>query len=372
MKRGCLIVVIAVPLLILGALAYAYSAARSTYGLSPASPISSETVATPETRTRIVLSREKLVPFLKSFLPGGAVELPWYASFMVKDPIEEILPYEVALLGGADYKDNRYQVTAFVNERVLGPTIVTVAREAFKNYEEQMRAAGNTPASQIFRGIKWQDGFIDNSERGKLTVSAGLPLPAGMQNRVLQSWQVDKAPSKNVTEGGHLLEGVLDNTGGELMTVIGALGKLQGMSLDQVFDPKAPQILQAVKAIDTVRLYGDLTGDDELTVILRIALNTDDFMTRTPFLMLSQTLIDGSSALEMLLSGGQRAVTPENAQFKGLKLMAQPLGITVDYLDGQKPVFDGNTLIASYVVTGFRPLIQGKVDEALQQLAAIR
>ncbi len=338
------------------------------YGLSPADPISSETLATAETRTRILVSREKLVPFLRSFLPEGALELPWYASFLVKDPIGEILPYEVALLGGADYKDNKYRLTAFVNERVLGPAVVPFARQAFAGLEERMKLAANTPEGQIFRSIEWQEGYIDNSERGKLVMTAGLPLPAGMQSRVLQSWEMDKEPARNVLEGGHLFEGVIDNTGGDLMTLVGTIGKLNGQSLDQVF--AVPQVTQAVKAIDTVRLHGDLTGDDELTVVLSFALNTDDFMTRTPFLMLSQTLIDGSAAIETLMSGGQRAVMPDQAQFKGLKLMAQPYGITVDYLDGQRPVFDGNTLVATYVVTGFRPLIQARLDAALKQIAA--
>lgn len=371
-KRGCLVVIVAVPLLVLGAAAYGYYALKQAYGLSPASPISSETLVTPETRTRIVVSREKLVPFLKGFVPGGALPLPWYASFLVKDPIEEFLPYEVALLGGADYKDNQYRVTAFVNERVMGPLVTTMARGFFAAQEERMRAAGNTPEAQIFRSIKWQDGFVDNSERGKLTMSAGLPLPAGMESRVLKSWKMNKAASTEVPEGGHLLEGVLDNTGGELMTLIGTVGKLQGMSLDQVFDPNAPQVMQIVKAIDAIRLTGDLTGDDELTLTLSFNLNTDDYMTRAPFLVLSQTLIDGSAALEMIMSGGQRNVTADTAQFKGLKRLAQPYGITVDYLNGDKPVFDGNTLIASYVVSGFRPLIQTKVDEAVKQLAALQ
>ena len=370
MKRGCLIVLVAVPLLLLAGLAYGYVKMRAAYGLAAAGPISAETVATEQTRLRLAVAREKLVPFLKSFLPGGSLAMPWYASFMVSDPLEEFLPYEAALLGGADYKDNRYRATLFVNERVLGPVAVDLVRDAMTRYADAMKAAGNAPEAMVFRSVDWQEGFIDNAERGKLVMSAGMPLPAGMQNRVLQSWEIDKGPAKNILEGGHLIEGVLDNTSGDLMALIGTLGKIQGQSLDQVF--AVPQITQAVKAVDTIRLHGNLTGDDELTVIMRIALNTDDFMTRTPFLMMSQTLIDGSGALETLLSGGQQMVTPDQAQFKGLKLMAQPLGITVDYLNGEKPVFDGNDLVASYLVTGFRPLIQQRVDDILRQLAALQ
>lgn len=370
MKRGCLIVIVAVPLLIAAAAAYAYTKARSAYGLSPAEPIASETLATPETRLRISIQRDKLVPFLKGFLPEGKAPLPWYASYVITDPIEEVLPYEIALLGGSDYKDNRYRATLYINERILGPAIVPFVRQALQQQADNMKLAANTPEAEIFRSIDFQEGFVDNPERGKLVMNLGLPLPAGMQSRVLQSWEIDKAPARNVLEGGHLIEGVLDNTGGDLMSLIGTGGKLQGFSLDQVFSSR--ELEMGVKAIDTVRLTGNLTGDDELTVVLRIALNTDDFMVRTPFLMLSQTLIDGSATLETLMSGGQRTVTPDQAAFQGLKRMAQDYGLTVDYLNGEKPVFDGNTLIASYTVSGFRGVIQQQIDQALQQLAALQ
>jgi hypothetical protein len=380
-KRGCLIVLIAVPTLIIIAGAYAYHRVSQSVGLSAAEPISHETLATPETRVRVVFKRDNVIPFLKGFLPDGKVAVPWYASFFVTDPIEELIPYEAAILGGANYKDNVYGLTLFVNERVGGPGIAPLVRTAIEQQAQNFNANPQSPESQLFKLIKWQDGYISNDRRGELTMRAGLPLPAGMQNRVLRTWKIDKQPSQELIDGSSLLELAVDNKGGDLMTLIGTLGKLQGQTLDQVLmvglsGSGAPSIVeQALKSIDDIRITANLTGDDELTIIASIALNTEDFMVRAPFQAITNAVIDGSSMLETLASMGQRTVTPDQAAFKGLKHVLEPYGMDADFRNGEKPVFsadDPNTLIASYVITGFRPLIQTQLDAALQQLAALQ
>lgn len=378
MKRGCLIVLVAVPLIIAAAAFIAYRQANTRLGLSAAPPISHETVVTPLTRVRVVAEREKLVPFLKSFLPKEGLKVPWYASFMTKDPIEEVLPYEVALLGGADYKANVYNLTLFVNERILGPAAVTFAREQLAQMQASLHGA-NTPEAQVFNSIKWDEGFLTDEPRGAIVFRAGLPLPAGMQARVLRFWPVDKAPSKLTVAGDHLLEFVIDNGNGDLMTLIGAGAKANGVSLDQVFSAKEAE--QAVLAINNIRITGNLTGDDEFTVTSTINLNEGaDFRLRMAFQAVANAVIEGSSMLETLagLAAGSMQpqvaapVTPENAKFKGLRMMLQPYGIHADFKNGEKTVSDGNNLIVTYVFTGFRPLMQQQVDQALQSLAGMQ
>lgn len=361
MKRGCLIVLIAVPLLILAAAAYAYYSVKSSYGLSPAEPVSHETLASGETRLRVVLSRDKLVPYLQGLLPAGGVQAPWYVSTLLGDPtkvLEEVLPYEIALLGNADYKGNVFDFTLFVNERIAGPAIATVVRQQLDQMQKAARANTADPAGEVFRTLKFQEGFIDNEQRGVLKSTVGLPMPAGMQNRVLRSWQVDKSPTTQTIAGGNLLEVVIDNKTGELMTLAGVIGKANNQTLDQVFS--VPDVELAIRSIDVVRATLNLTGDDELTAVFRVALNTDDFMARMKILAAFTVGFEG------LASFGQ----PD--AFAGVKGELAKLGLTADYANGQKPVYDGNTLVASFVVTGFRPLLQQQVDAVLAQLASMQ
>lgn len=360
MKRGCLIVLIAVPLILLAALAYAYYNARSTYGLAPAERISHETIVTPETRLRVVLNRDKLLPYLKGLVPPTGVPMPWYVQKFVGDPgqaLDEFMPYEVALLGSADYKENHYLATFFVNERLLGPAITTLVRAQLAAQEKAVRADAKSPASQVFRSLKFQEDYVDNSQRGILRSTIGLPMPAGMQNRVLRTWPVDKSPSAEKIEGGNLLELVIDNKTGELMTIMGTVGKANNQTLDQVF--AIPDVEAAIRAIDVFRAAGNFTGEDELTVVFKVSMNTDDFMTRIKILAAFTMGFEGTAGLNQ-------------PSFAGAKGELAKLGLKADYLDGQKPVFDGNTLIASFVVSGFRPMLQQQVDTLIAQLGAIQ
>jgi len=359
-KRGCLIVLIAVPVIVISALAYAYYNARSTYGLAPAEPVSHDTIATPETRMRLVISRDKLLPYLIGLLPPTGIPMPWYVEQLVGGPaqaLEEFLPYEVALLGSADYKDNRYNTTLFVNERVLGPLFTQLVQAQMAEQEKRSHSEASTPSAQFFRSLKFQEGYIDNSTRGVVRTSVGLPLPAGMQNRVLRSWPVDKSASTEKIEGGNLVELLVDNKTGELMTILGTVGKANNQTLDQVF--AIPDIEPAIRAIDVFRAAGNLTGDDELTVVFKVSMNTDDFMTRMKILAAFTVGFEGTVAM------GQPG-------FIGAKGELAKRGLIADYLDGQKPTFDGNMLVASFVVTGFRPVLQQQVDALAAQLATLQ
>jgi hypothetical protein len=369
-KRGCLIALIALPVIVIAIAGTVYYRASQSLGLSPAERIDAETLATPETRVRAVVDLEKVIPFVKGLLPATGLPLPWYASSFIGDPIADLVPYQIALQGGAGYKENAYHWTFFVNEKVLGPAVVTFARTRFDEFKQQFAANKGAPEAQLFNTIQWQDGFIQNEPRGSLVVRAALPLPAGMQNRVLNSWNVDKGASKQVIAGDNLVEVAIDNASGDLYTLIATLGKANGQSLDQVY--AMPQVEQLIKAIDNVRATANLTGDDQIDIVVKTRLNTADFMVRTPFLIMATTLIDGSSALESLMSMGQKQVTPEQAQFQGLKRMFEQWGMKADYKNGEKPVFDGDTLIATYEISGFRPLLQQQVDTMVQQLASLQ
>jgi len=327
MKKGCIGVLIGLPLLILGGGGGALYWSESQYGWSVAEPVGHETRTVEDTRYIAVLKPAKLVSFLNDLVPKERLDLPAWLPWGPEEVLAEVLPREVAVIGGADYAAGEIALEVFINERRGGPFV-----DQRLNLAEAM---ANQPV------IDWEQPLLRLERRGVLTARGVIPMSGRVEELVLEHWVPKEGPSASAIEGGHLLEVVVDNRDGDGMAVLAAVLQAYNVPLDQVFaDPTLQKILTGVAE---VRLTANITGPDEITAHLRAPLVDDaDFLTRTSILFL---------------------VNEQGFQFMQ-QLFRQNLGLELNYLRGKKAELKDNTLVGHYTITGFRARIQAQIDRA--------
>ncbi len=283
MKKGCLIVLLILGVLVAGGLGFAgvqYRNLNRDYGLSMAEPVSHETLVAPDTRLRALLQPDKLIGTLMDYVPQGSLEskLPSWIPMNLEESLPKVLPREVALLANPNYAAGDIDMTLFVNERRGGPAVMNWLNE-------------NNPLADIPM-VKWDPALVQMPERGTLTLDAALNMPAGIEENVLEHWSHDPPAAPLSISGEHALEVVLDNRNGASMVLAATISELNGQSWEQLRNKQEfGLVLGFLKAIQWIRLGADVTARDEITIKMHIdSKNNLEFIHAMAFPELQNTL----------------------------------------------------------------------------------
>ena len=164
----------------------------------------------------------------------------------------------MALLGGSDYANNAFGLTIFINEQRGGPAL-----------SEILNSSGQFP--KTFPAVTWANPVFQLQERGVLTGSGYLPLPAGLEDTILETWSLDSPGETLELYGNHLAEGVIDNRNGDIITLIGGLAPIWGTTLSQLRgDANGKIVLEMVEQIYDIRVAIDFKNPDTLLAQIRI------------------------------------------------------------------------------------------------------
>lgn len=233
---------------------------NQTYGWLPSSPVTHDTLATPDTRVRVAVDTLRLGKTLEVYLPPN-LPVPGWLPWGLSDLLPKVLPREVALLGGSDFREGAFNLTLFLNEQRGGPYM-----PEFLNTQTNFKAS--TPA------IVWDDPGFSLSERGKLTAQGHLVLPDGLESTILESWPLDTPGDPLVLLGGHLAEGVIDNRNGDIVTLIAACAPIWGSSLEILeANPQFAAALDLLKQVYDIRVAIDFKNPD--TVLIQLLIHAD-------------------------------------------------------------------------------------------------
>ncbi len=230
---------------------------NESYGLMTAKVVRHNAQVSQTTRLRISVDTlrlgEDLLPYLPENLP-----LPGWLPWDLPALLPKILPREVAILGGSDYAANAYNLTVFINEQKGGPMLP-------KLLNDQVQLPNRFPA------VAWDDEGFQLKERGILTVEGQLPLPLGLEDRILETWSLDPPTEALQLYGKHMAEGVIDNRNGDILTLIGGLAPIWGTTLDQINkESNSAVMLGMLDHIHDIRIAVDLKNTDTLLLQIRI------------------------------------------------------------------------------------------------------
>ena len=330
MKKGCLAVLAVLAVIVLGGgvfAAYEYNHYKGQFGLDEAPAISYAQYASPETRVRAVLNPEKLTGFIQDHIPPEvAGMLPSWSPVGADSIVAFFMPREVALTAGSDYRGGKVGLELFVNERRGGPVIVEQLA--------QQNPLANIPA------IQWDPNFVTLAERGALTLKGAVPIPEGLEDRILQTWDHDPGGAPIEPASGHLLALCVDNRNGEILTLAGSIIQALGENWEKIFQEQAAQVaLTVIETISYINGEADLKGNDELGATLRIFTKDDQ------------------EGLASMLT------------YMGLPTLQQKAGELGLTLDGNF-VWDKaqSAIVGTFTLTGFEPIINAKIREAAARI----
>ena len=245
--------------LLLAGLAVAVAAyhLNSTYGWMAAPAVDRESMATPETRLRLVVDTARMARELTPYLPEQ-LPVPSWIPFDVPGMLPRVVPREVAILGGADFRTNTYRFVLFVNEQRGGPALPT-----YLNTQSGFRRS--------FPDVTWDEPGFELVQRGLLRASGHVDLPFGLEGAVREKWPPDAPGDVLKLHGGHLAEGVVDNRNGEVMVLIAALAPMWRTSLEQLQKNSQFQAVEAMLVhILDIRAAVDFKDADSLIIQIRI------------------------------------------------------------------------------------------------------
>lgn len=304
-----------------GFIGYRYA---QEFGITEAPLVAHDTLASVDTRVRMRIEPDRLHAFISSLIPDE-LPIPAWVPFDPKARLGDLLPREIALLAGSNYATGQMDLTVFVNERRGGPFIAQLT--------EQSAALAGMPF------IRWTSPGLTMPRRGVLSATGSIPLPNGLESRILEHWTHQPAADPILIEGGHQFELTVDNRNGELLTFMATLMELNGVDWRMVFaDPQFKIAMDVIVGVLSGRATADLVDDD--TVLLNIAVRT------TP---------ETGGALPFVTGA---FIQPQIEQFLitnlGLKLTGSPR-------------FDAASqrVLGEYRITGFKQLIDSQLRPAL-------
>lgn len=259
MKKGCIIaLLVALTLLVLAGLALfiALRIANERVGLTLAPQVSHETLASPETRIRLLVKPGALAPFIAQALPPD-MQIPlsaWVDPAMV---LAHLLPREVAVMAETDVPARKIGVTLFVNEKRGGPAIARTARE-----------------SGVFGGVsafRWASQGLELIQRGVVVARADVDFPPEVEQELLTRWpNRSMEPAASVQDQYHA-ELVVDNRNGDLLALIGAVLLAGGGDWNQIRQEQvADMALTVIQSVWVARLGGNMQDKDTAVFDLRI------------------------------------------------------------------------------------------------------
>lgn len=209
--------------------------------------ISHDTLATPETRVKIVITPALLEDQLPQLLPQSQV--PYWMIRMA-------LPREIAILSDADVAGGAAGITFFVNDRRLGPFL----RDAVNR--SRLRAA--------IPGLRWSPTEMTAEKRGRLTLSGSIPIESATRETVRAHWPRMLSLDALSLEGNHLLEAMFDNRDGGAFAILASLARPQTPTADLYADKN---IMALIAGASNLHITADLADAGAATVNLRLSTN---------------------------------------------------------------------------------------------------
>lgn len=264
MKKGCLIVLILLAVLVFGLGVAAVVGARSA-GLFAGPAISHDTLATAKTRFWVVVNPEPMLPVLMPLVPAEIPDNPLPVAFNPQKWIGSFLPRELALLAAPNFATGKTELTLFVNERRGGPAIVEMVR--------QQGALPNIPQ------VQWAEQGIELPERGNLQMRAFMPIPDGVEEVILENWKQRQTIEPLRVSGNHQIEALLDNRNGDLLGLAAAVVQATGGNWAELFEQQKDRIMPILPGIHDIRLAVDLVDLNRATAVLRIDASEESGMT---------------------------------------------------------------------------------------------
>jgi hypothetical protein len=229
----------------------------------PGPVVSHETYLTEHTDARAVVSLRHAADFLRDFVPEEAFtnrNVPPGIQRLLKEDFAGVLPHEVALLGGADYENNRYEITLFINQRYFGVLVPL--------------AFNQRRIPQFLPMLEWKDDEpglkYDNASVAYGT--AYLPFPQEVGQIVAQHWDVTGAPAAAPpVRGEHTLEVVIDNRDGDLLALVLAVANLYGFNPAMMTGlPQFQAVPPILRDIQWARIAGDVADDGALVADIEL------------------------------------------------------------------------------------------------------
>ncbi len=297
--------------------------ANQEVGLTESESVSHETLASPHTRVRAVLRTAALSDFIASLVPP-TVKVPDYVPWDIQDALPRLLPREVALLADPDFTQGEIGLTLFANEQRLGPMLVKAVND-----------------SGIFKKplpVSWSGDGALLEKRGVITARANLPIPEGVESRILEHWTPQTQSEPVAVEGTNQFEIVLDNRNGDLVTLFAAIS--QAMKQDwkaMLNQDQVKSVLPLVAKVSDARLAANLDGPD--TCNIKLVVHADQ---------------GAGGMLQFMLAG---AAVPE------LQKMLEAKHSLI--LEGQsKYDKEQQALVGTYKLTGFREQLERAIAKA--------
>ena len=258
MKKGCLIVLIILAVLLGAALVSAFVGFRivnQRFGLRQAPVITHEELATGYTRIRLAVYPERMASFIAGYIPPD-VEIPT-GAFEVNDVLAHLLPREVALLAHSDVLGRKIRLTLFVNEKRFGPLF----RE-FINTSNLFTQA---------RQVNWTTSGFLLPERGLLYAEGDINIPAAVEEDIFALWPVkSQAPPATIIGGNHA-ELVIDNRDGDILALAAAIVQANGQSWELArAQQEVSMAIGVIESIQIARLSVNLVDRDTAAIDLRI------------------------------------------------------------------------------------------------------
>ncbi|MCK5862350.1 MAG: hypothetical protein KAH38_07685 [Candidatus Hydrogenedentes bacterium] len=263
MKKGCIIVLIVLAVLFLllavsGGIAFV--SLDNNFGIRLAPAISHEELAMDETRIRMVIKPELILPFLIDFIPED-VDIDTHGVEM-QAILDQVVPREVALLVSGDMVARSMHVTFFANEKRGGPFICTLVNE-------------DNPFEKVTQ-IAWTSLGLELYERGMLVAEGDLPVPAAVEAELLETWPTRSLQQVATVQGNNHIELVLDNSNGDILMFVAAVAEAAGNSWEAVLEEQmASMVTGVIKSIGVARLIANMIDTDTAEITLDITADSD-------------------------------------------------------------------------------------------------
>ena len=261
MKKGCLAVLSAIIVLLVGGAGYFYYQANAQLGLAEAPAISYTTFINPETRVLAKLDTDKLADYLLNLVPletlEVAKEIPGWLPWTPEELVRKVTPREVALIGAPKLDADRLEFTLFANERSLGPIVAQQANQQNILFKAPM--------------VQWSEDLVQAPERGILKVDGALATPEGLKAELGAHWAKLAESKAPALEGKHLIELATDNLNGEGYALVATIVEMTGNSWATLKQHPQFKIAENILVgIEHLHAWANITSRDQLTINLRI------------------------------------------------------------------------------------------------------
>ena len=245
MKRGCMVGVIVLAVVLIALLVTALVMDRRYELLFASGRIPHEQLASPDMGLRVSIQPTQAGDYLYNIVKRKQPNVPQWALL-------RILPYEAAFM--LEPKGDSIQSTFYVNAQRLGPQVASYIREA-------------NLASQL-SFVQWESPVPEARERGVLVMHGTLAANTTALDYARLTWREFTPSSSLPLEGNHFVEAVLDNRAGSGFITLASVLAANGVPDDQL----GPESLLATLAqtLTEARVTADIVDGNEVDLTVRL------------------------------------------------------------------------------------------------------